>query len=969
MKNKRSTRALRGLTGLTSSLLVVALGTTTIANAWASKINEYLGTTNISVSGETSDSDDAYYYKSDYDNTTDLINARNDVMTKIQEEGTVLLKNDNQALPLKNSPKVTLFGMTSYAPVYGGTVGSSSPAKQDLSFKDCFENAGIQVNPTMWSFYEKMSKDYKRMALAPTWFGFTGAEMEAQTIRTGEVPVEKYTDTERGSYSDYNDAAVVVIGRQGSEADDFGTSTDNVQDGDGTHLALGLQDVERDMINEAKKNFDKVIVLINSDNPMEIEELKEDKDIDSILWIGEPGTVGLQGVASVLTGEVSPSGHLPDTYAVSSVSSPAMVNFGSYTFTNATEDNFGASNYSGSNYLVESEGIYTGYKYYETRYEDTVLKQGNADSAAGASNDNGTWNYDEEVSYGFGYGLSYTTFEQNIKNFDYEGDSVTVSVEVKNTGDVAGKDVVQLYYTAPYTPGGIEKSAVVLGAFAKTDLLQPGESQTVSMTMNYDDMASYDYKTDKCYVLDAGTYTLSLRSDAHTVKNDLTYDFTVDQTIKYDTTARSTDETVATNQFDDVTAGDGNIGTTLPYLSRADWEGTYPSREASENATANAATIALLTNGNGGSTIDLNDDPAQGTTYTNGEKNGVMLADAAGIVDPDNAVWEQLMNHMSVDEMNNLYGNCGWCSPAVDSIGKPQATECDGPNGIHDLASGLEAAEYATETVLAATWNVDLALKEGEAYGDEDLVNGVSGTYGPGMNIHRSAFGGRAAEYYSEDPLLSGMMAANMVTGLQSRGIYVFAKHFALNDQDTNRGGVCIWSNEQAMREIYLRAFEVAIHNVTGDGLNQLGLTGIMESYNRIGTSMVGYSYAMLTQVLRNEWGFQGVVNTDAFAVSNGDLALRAGVDMQLAMGVNVTDTTLKSGYGMQLLRQATKRHLMVLANSSLMTTTRNWTPYWLIALGVVDVILVVAIVLIALHMFKPELFAKKKNKKKAAKA
>ena len=504
---------------------------------------------------------------------------------------------------------------------------------------------------------------------------------------------------------------------------------------------------------------------------------------------------------------------------------------------------------------------------------------------------------------------------------------------------------------------------------AKTDLLQPGESQTVSMTMNYDDMASYDYKTDKCYVLDAGTYTLSLRSDAHTVKNDLTYDFTVDQTIKYDTTARSTDETVATNQFDDVTAGDGNIGTTLPYLSRADWEGTYPSREASENATANAATIALLTNGNGGSTIDLNDDPAQGTTYTNGEKNGVMLADAAGIVDPDNAVWEQLMNHMSVDEMNNLYGNCGWCSPAVDSIGKPQATECDGPNGIHDLASGLEAAEYATETVLAATWNVDLALKEGEVYGDEDLVNGVSGTYGPGMNIHRSAFGGRAAEYYSEDPLLSGMMAANMVTGLQSRGIYVFAKHFALNDQDTNRNGACIWSNEQAMREIYLRAFEVAIHNVTGDGLNQLGLTGIMESYNRIGTSMVGYSYAMLTQVLRNEWGFQGVVNTDAFAVSNGDLALRAGVDMQLAMGVNVTDTTLKSGYGMQLLRQATKRHLMVLANSSLMTTTRNWTPYWLIALGVVDVILVVAIVLIALHMFKPELFAKKKNKKKAAKA
>ena len=518
MKNKRSTRALRGLTGLTSSLLVVALGTTTIANAWASKINEYLGTTNISVSGETSDSDDAYYYKSDYDNTTDLINARNDVMTKIQEEGTVLLKNDNQALPLKNSPKVTLFGMTSYAPVYGGTVGSSSPAKQDLSFKDCFENAGIQVNPTMWSFYEKMSKDYKRMALAPTWFGFTGAEMKAQTIRTGEVPFEKYTDTERESYSDYNDAAVVVIGRQGSEADDFGTSTDNVQDGDGTHLALGLQDVERDMINEAKKNFDKVIVLVNSNNPMEIEELKEDKDIDSILWIGEPGTVGLQGVASVLTGEVSPSGHLPDTYAVSSVSSPAMVNFGSYTFTNATEDNFGASNYSGSNYLVESEGIYTGYKYYETRYEDTVLKQGNADSAAGASNDNGTWNYDEEVSYGFGYGLSYTSFEySNLRlsaNAINEGDPFTVTFTVKNVGKVAGAEIAQLYVSD--VESTLYRPAKELKGFKKV-FLQPGEEKDVEINLDSRAFAYYNVAINDWHV-ESGDFKILVGASSRDIK-------------------------------------------------------------------------------------------------------------------------------------------------------------------------------------------------------------------------------------------------------------------------------------------------------------------------------------------------------------------------------------------------------------------------------------------------------------------
>lgn len=890
---------------------------------------------------------------------TDL--SRDDAYTQalqlceeVESEGLVLLKNDNDTLPL-GTDKINLFGYNSYKTVYTDYgSGGHHNEDQNFNFIDGFEFAGLQLNPDLTKFYQTTAQ--KRASMT----GMTVSNADFNIYEETLAEYDEYSATFWQDAKAYSDVAVYVIGRMAGEGNDCPLDMAGYYGGEAGRHYLQLQPAEEELLAKLEATFDKVIIVIDTSNPMDLGFI-EDNKVDAAIWAGGPGTTGTIAVAKAMMGEYNPSGHLVDTYAYDVTSSPAYENFGDFTYANSGLTIDGNGDANNGKYMYYQEGIYVGYRYYETRYigDDNVYTP--EEEAE----------YQKAVQYPFGYGLSYTTFDWSDPQWEVgsQGGQVKVSVKVTNTGNVAGKDVVQLYYTAPYTPGGIEKSAVVLGAFAKTDLLQPGESQTVSMTMNYDDMASYDYKTDKCYVLDAGTYTLSLRSDAHTVKNDLTYDFTVDQTIKYDTTARSTDETVATNQFDDVTAGDGNIGTTLPYLSRADWEGTYPSREASENATANAATIALLTNGNGGSTIDLNDDPAQGTTYTNGEKNGVMLADAAGIVDPDNAVWEQLMNHMSVDEMNNLYGNCGWCSPAVDSIGKPQATECDGPNGIHDLASGLEAAEYATETVLAATWNVDLALKEGEAYGDEDLVNGVSGTYGPGMNIHRSAFGGRAAEYYSEDPLLSGMMAANMVTGLQSRGIYVFAKLFALNDQETNRNGVCIWSNEQAMREIYLRAFEVAIHNVTGDGLNQLGLTGIMESYNRIGTSMVGYSYAMLTQVLRNEWGFQGVVNTDAFAVSNGDLALRAGVDMQLAMGVNVTDTTLKSGYGMQLLRQATKRHLMVLANSSLMTTTRNWTPYWLIALGVVDVILVVAIVLIALHMFKPELFAKKKNKKKAAKA
>lgn len=926
MKNKRSTKALRGLTGLTSSLLVVALGTTTIANAWASKINEYLGTTNISVTGETSDSDDAYYYKSDYDNTTDLINARNDVMTKIQEEGTVLMKNDDQALPLKKSSKVTLFGMTSYAPVYGGTVGSSSPAKQDLSFKECFEDAGMEVNPTMWSFYESMSKDYKRMSLAPTWFGFTGAEMEAQTIRTGEVPVDKYTDTERASYSDYNDAAIVVIGRQGSEADDFGTSTDNVKDGDGTHLALGLQDVERDMINEAKKNFDKVIVLINSDNPMEIEELKEDKDIDSILWIGEPGTVGLKGVASVLTGEVSPSGHLPDTYAVSSVSSPAMANFGSYTFTNATEKNFGASNYSGSNYVVESEGIYTGYKYYETRYEDTVLKQGNADSEAGASGDNGSWNYDQEVSYGFGYGLSYTSFEQNIKNFDYSGDSVTLSVEVTNTGDVAGKDVVQLYAQTPYTDydkeNNVEKASVQLIGFEKTKELKPGESETVEVSAPKEYFASYDYKTAKTYIMDAGDYYFAVGNGAHEALNNILAakgyttadgmdaDGNKDLAVSYkedslDTTTyamSSVTGNAITNQFEDADLNNYQEGT-VTYLSRNDWEGTWPQTYDSIEATEE---MQKLIKGNS-YTISKDDDTSE---VKWGQDGDLHIIDLIGGLDADGP-------NGIIDAFGGKVLSTYW-----------KSSESDDPTYVSskDENASYECGTFPTEPTLAATFNKELAADQGDIFAEDSLWTNITTIYAPGLNLHRTPYCGRNQEYFSEDSVLTGELGAAEILKAQDKGCILAPKHFAFNNQEVNRSGLATFGNEQTLRENELRGFQISF--VKGQA------KGLMNAYNRIGCTWVGMSEGLSTEVVRNEWGFKGWENTDMLSSEDyqrWEEGLLAGTDLLLNTSLDsysdLNAKTVKNDLALQKrIKESLHYTLYAYVNSNLMNGVTDST-------------------------------------------
>jgi beta-glucosidase len=921
-RKKKSVRIWRGMTSLIASLLVLVLGGTSIAYAWSSKINEYLGTSNYVTVSNSEENEDVYYYKSDFNTTSELIEARNDVMERIQAEGTVLLKNNASALPLAGK-KVTLFGMTSYDPIYGGKVGSSSPMGQPaVGFKEAFESAGLEVNPTMIDFYKGKSKTYTRMSLAPTWAGFAGMERKDLTIRLGEVPTDEYTKEVKESYSSYGDAAVVVIGRQGTEADDFGEGTNYVQDGDGKNYTLGLQDIERDLIAEAKSCSDTVVVLVNTANPMEIEELKKDQDIDAIMWIGEPGEVGLNSVADILAGKTNPSGHLPDTYAVSSVSSPAMVNFGSYTFSNAATEEFGGETYSANNYLVEAEGIYIGYKYYETRYEDSVLGLGSANSTVGSSSKE-AWNYANEVSYSFGYGLSYTTFSQEITKFEEQDKQVTMEVKVTNTGSVAGKDVVQLYVQTPYTDydkeNNIEKSAVQLIGFEKTGELEPGASETVTVTVDKEMFASYDYTTAKTYIMDAGDYYFSLGNGAHDALNNILAQkgYTTDKGMDYegnkdlvrsynqkklDTTTYAVSSQTGnaiTNQFDEADLNHFMPGT-VTYLSRNNWESTWPVEYKDIEATDEMQTLLI------GDTYTLKkgEDTSE-TTF--GAKTKYQLSMMIG-TEYDNESWDMILDQIDLKEASTFIQLGGSGIEAIKSIVLPAGVDADGPNGILDAFGGKvlstywtekekdeptyvgpddENAKYQlgtfpTEPTVAATFSKTLASEMGYIFGEDSLWSNITTIYAPGLNIHRNPYNGRNHEYYSEDSMLTYYMGTALVKKASEKGAISAPKHLAFNDQETGRNGIAPFMNEQQARENELRGFQGSF--TIGDA------KGTMTAYNRIGCTWVSASKGLLTEVLRNEWGFQGWVNTD---MASNELYHRweegvlAGTDLML----NTTET------------------------------------------------------------------------------
>lgn len=802
------------------------------------------------------------------------------------EEGIVLLTNKNDTLPLKET-KINVFGRGSYYSTFGGT-GSGAGGTNYVSLYDGLKEAGFALNPELVQFYAENAKEAVSMGLVGTDFGLY------------ENPASDLSSDLVANAKAYSDIAVYVISRVGGEGDDLPLDTSAYYGGEAGRHYLELNAAEESMLNLLKENFGTVVVVLNSTNAMELGFLEDDA-VDAALWSECYGSVGTIALGNILNGSVNPSAKTSDTFVYAVESNPTYYSFGGYDYTNATYANTGLAAGTGDaisgadsfHYVKYNEGIYVGYRYYETAAADGFI------------------DYDSTVQFPFGFGLSYTTFEQKLDSVTFDGTTVMAKVTVTNTGASAGKEVVELYYSAPYTKGGIEKSEVVLGGFAKTKELAPGASETVTITINAEDMASYDYAGVKAqggaYVLEAGEYDIRLQSDSHNVIDHLTV--TVIKDVIYNDAndgKRPSDGVTATNLFDDVSNG-GNV----TYLSRADWAGTFPTERAPQSEEAPAVIVKALMEPE---TVIEDPTPAKWTT----KNSGLKLADMKGVA-YDDEKWEKLLNQISKNEMTNLITTGGWQTAAVKSVGKARYLECDGPNGINNLMAslfaGIKGNMYTNQSTLAKTWNPELAYQKGLVYGREAKVYGVAGIYGPAANIHRSPFSGRNYEYYSEDGYLSGIMAEREMSGIKEAGVYCYFKHYAVNDQETNRdhGGLVTWLNEQALREIYLKGFEVAVKGGNA--------TGIMSSFNRIGTTPTAESRELLNNVLRDEWGFRGAVITDCvMACTTEDInrATLAGNDFQLSYGLisNLSSDVTDTVSGQKAMRQATKNILYMAANS-----------------------------------------------------
>lgn len=731
------------------------------------------------------------------------VSKANELAKDVQSEAVTLLKNDDSNLPLSGK-KVNVFGWGSTNPVYGGT-GSGSMSKQykTVSLLDGMKQAGLKTNTELSKLYTDYRKDRPEVG------------MFAQDWTLPEVPAKQYSDKLVSDAKDFSDEAVVVLTRVGGEGADLPTDMkakgitykNNSKDYDDFQKGesfLQLSKTERDMIDLVTSNFKKVTLVYNGANTFQFDFLNDYPQIQSVVWCPPAGQTGFSALGEVLAGETNPSGKTSDTFLKDLTKSVSYNNFGKFEYTNMADKAAKYKGFTGDDvtaipgFVNYSEGIYVGYKFYET------------------ASDEGLINYDDTVAFPFGYGLSYTSFDQKLDSVKYKGGKVTVTATVTNTGDKAGKDVVEVYYNPPYTDGGIEKASKNLAGFEKTKELQPGESQKVTVKFDDDDMASYDYKGVKAYVLEKGDYDISIQSDSHhvidhkaiTVKDTVTYDS--------DSNTHNGDKTVATNQFDDV-AGD------VTYLSRADHFANYKEATAAPTnfKMSDKAKEAFYNNSNyDPKKFDKDSDKMPAT----GAKNGLKLSDMYG-KDYDDADWDELLDQLTFDDMDNLIANGGYGTQAVKSVGKIQLTDADGPASLNNNFTGVGSIGFPASTAFACTWNKDLAKQFGEMIGDMAHDMHVAGWYAPAMNIHRNAFSGRTFEYFSEDSLLSGVMASSEISGAKSKGVYSFMKHFALNDQETKRTEMlCTWTNEQAMREIYLKPFEMSV--------KEGGAQAVMSSFN-----------------------------------------------------------------------------------------------------------------------------------------
>ena len=828
--------------------------------------------------------------------SAESIEQAKDTSYKIADEGIVMLKNDDSTLPL-TSGKLNVFGWSSTSPCYGGSgSGSLNDNYDTTTLIQGLNDAGVETNTELTDFYTNSG------------YAHTGAvSFLSSDWSLPEVPVDQYSDSLVSDAQDFSDTAMIVITRTGGEGNDLpsdmstayasGAYTDNsteYADFQPGQSYLTLSQTEKNMIDLVTSKFDNVIVLYSGANTMEMGWVDQYPQIKSVLWFPGAGQVGFESLGKIITGEVNPSGKTADTFVYDLTTTPWYNNFGNYKYDNMSEYADTTSQFltdPNPSFVNYVEGIYVGYRYYET------------------AADEGSIDYGSTVQYPFGYGLSYTTFSQTMTDLKTGSDgSVSFDVTVTNTGSVAGKDVVEAYYNPPYTNGGIEKASANLVQYDKTELLEPGASQTLTISFNEEDMASYDTTANGgagSYVLESGDYVISINSDSHHVIDSRTLN--VGSTVTYSgDNARSTDKVAATNEFADA-SGD------VTYLSRADHFANYAEATAAPSSYSLSdeykAEFVNTSNYDASSDEDVN-----ATMPTTGAKNGLTLSDLRG-VDYDDPQWDSLLDQLTVEDMNKLIGHSGYATAAVDSVGKIATTDCDGPAAINNNFTGKGSIGLPTNLTLANTWNKQLATLFGEAIGKMASDMDVSGWYAPSMNTHRTAFGGRNFEYFSEDGVLGGYMAAGQEAGAYEYGVYGYIKHFALNDQETNRWAmVCTWSNEQAIREIYLKPFELAVK----DG----GATAVMSSYNYIGTTWAGGDSALLQDVLRNEWGFKGMVISDyfgGFGFMNADQAIRNGTDTMLApydIGANLVTKTTSAG-SVQAMRTAAKDILYTTVNSN----------------------------------------------------
>ena len=947
-----------------------------IANSYASIINMVLKTESTKTIGDVGET----YFEADYASAAEQEKAAQEICETAEANGATLLLNRENALPLAQGAKVSLFGTGSADFVYGGTGSGSVDSSKALNLKDALEADGFSVNPTVWNFYTTgAGKDYRRQ-LAPG--SLNNYIFDNSGYLINEVPQSVFTNAEWNSVADYGDAAIMVVSRvcgEGSDLPWFGTG-----DGDGNILSLSSE--ERDILKKladlkATGQVKSIIVLLNVSNPMELDFLEPslcgvDYGVDACLWVGEVGQNGIEAIGDLLNGTVNPSGKLVDTYCYDNLTSPAMQNTYVTSYTNAAEQGLAFKNTCNEYYEVYQEGIYVGYRYYETRYEDTVLGNANV----------GKYDYASTVAYPFGYGLSYTTFEYSGLTMKEDGDNFVFTVSVSNTGSVDGREAVQIYMQSPYTDydreNGIEKAAVELVGFEKVTV-PAGQTVSVDVTVPKSELRTYDANGAETYIVDAGNYYFATGNGSHEALNNIlaakaelkdTANGTVNLNkmvgtgdaslaVQYQqasmdiaTYAKTADGTQITNQLNhaDLNKFDDDTSNDVVYVSRSNWKNTM--LKAAITATAYQAAVQIAANDAIVAGLAIQDQPeSTGEMPTMGKEGTLTLSQFVGVpmdgsitVNGQEDTWDDLLNQLTFSDMTKLVGLAYHSTASASNVGKPATKDENGPLGLTaTLTGGGSSTGYTSADILAATFDREISEAVGRSLGNDCLMatgKAYSGLYGPGVNIHRTPYGGRNFEYYSEDPFISGQICAAQVGGIQSKGVYVYMKHFALNDQDTGRDGLCVWTNEQAAREIYLQAFEYPIEDANA--------LCVMTSFNRLGTTWAGGDYNLLTNILRNEFGMKGIILTD-FSNSNNYMDVVQGV----VAGGNAWDANDANKWPAKLkeykdnatvcnaMRDASKHILYTVANSNAMNgvsenvqivEVRAW---WQTAIIVLDVV------------------------------